>query len=143
MLCRTSSLTGLPRLRFAPLADLDHLFRGGLASAPHALPAMDLSESESEFTLELEVPGLRMEDLEITFHENQLSVRGKREVAEEKEDVRVHLRERRSLEVQRAVRLPAELDVEKVEAVLQDGVLTIRMPKSPQILPKQIEIKRG
>jgi len=72
-----------------------------------------------------------------------LSVRGKREQAEEKEGVRVHLRERRTLEVERAVRLPAEIDVEKVDAVLQDGVLTVRMPKSPQIVPKQIEIKRG
>ena len=58
-------------------------------------------------------------------------------------EVRVHLRERRTLEVERAVRLPAEIDAEKVEAVLQDGVLTVRMPKSPQIVPKQIEIKRG
>ena len=143
MLCRTHSLTGLPRLRFAPFADLDQLFRGGMGSTPPALTPMDLSESENEFTVELEVPGRRMKEHESTYHEDLLSVRGKREQTEEKEGVRVHLRERRALEVERAVRLPAEIDIEKVEAVLQDGVLTVRMPKSPQIQPKQIEIKRG
>lgn len=103
-------------------------------------PALNVWEGEDELYAEAEVPGLRMEDLEILVQGSELTIRGERTV-EELEGVKYHRRERGTGSFHGMVRLPVEVDVEKIEARLENGVLTIVMPKAARARPRKIEVK--
>lgn len=103
-------------------------------------PALNAWESEEGFHVEAEVPGLKLEELEILVEGNQLVVKGERKV-ELEEGMEFHVRERRSGEFANTLTLPAEIDAEKVEAHLENGVLTVNLPKAEAARPRRIEVK--
>lgn len=104
------------------------------------MPALNLWEDEANLYAELEVPGLKMEDLELTVTGNELTIRGERE-AFEQEGVTQHRREREVGHFSRVIRLPVDVDADKVEATLKHGVLTITLPKAQSARPRKIEVK--
>jgi HSP20 family protein len=104
-------------------------------------PAMDLWEDGENFYAEVEVPGLKMEDVEILVHGNELTVKGSPEPEEEREGVNFHVRERSVGEFGGKVQLPKDVDVEKVEAELENGVLRIKLPKASSALPRKVEVR--
>ncbi len=141
--------------RFAPANDLlgvrrlnallDEAFtgwpngNGALASA--WLPSVDVFEDKESLKIVAELPGLKPEDVKITLENNTLTLRGeKKQVAEEKTE-RVHRYERSYGSFERSFALPNTVDVEKVEAAFENGVLTITLPKAEKAKPREIAVK--
>ena len=105
------------------------------------IPALDVTETEKEIKVSAEVPGIAREDIAVSLTEGLLTVSGeKKEEKEEKSEGRT-VSERRYGSFSRTVRLPAEVDAEKVEASYKDGVLTISLPKSESIKTTKITVK--
>ena len=103
-------------------------------------PAVDLTESDEEFRLTAEFPGMSVDDIDVEVEEGDLILRGKKEMAEEKEGEDYHVTERSYGEFYRRFSLPSSVDAEKIEAEMKDGVLKVRMPKSEKEAGRKIEI---
>lgn len=112
---------------------------GGLAPELRAFPAMNIWETDDALWVEAEVPGVRMEDLDILLNGKELAIRGKA-VQEEVEGI-YHRRERGTGEFRRVVHLPVEVEPDQVEAHIKNGVLTIKMLKAAEVRPRRIEVK--
>ena len=109
-----------------------------LASA-RAFPAINIWEQRDEFIAEAEVPGLKVEDLEISVVGAGLTLKGRRpDIAED--GTVYHRRERGVGAFTRVVRLPVEVDSSRVEASLRDGVLTLKLPKPEAAKPRKIKV---
>ena len=110
----------------------------GLAAS---YPPVNLWEDDDFIYAEAELPGLKLSDLEITVStDNTLSIRGKRE-AVTPDKVDWHRQERSFGSFERSIALPVDVDAGKVDARLENGVLTIKMAKSPAAKPKKIPVK--
>lgn len=103
-------------------------------------PALNAWEDDQNLYLEAEVPGTKMDDIEVVVVNNELTVKGERPDAAQ-EGVSYHRRERGVGTFTRHVRLPIAIDADKVEAKLTDGVLTITLPKSAAARPRKIQVK--
>jgi HSP20 family protein len=101
-------------------------------------PLADVSETDSEYVLELDVPGVQREDVTVDLSGTNLVVTGELKATER--EGRLHRGTRRSGKFAYRLTLPRNLDAEKVEAKLVDGVLTVRVPKSETAKPRRIEI---
>jgi HSP20 family protein len=108
-------------------------------SAAGVFPLINLTEDKSNFYVRAELPGVKGDALDIQATANNLSISGERQIVAE-EGVRYHRRERESGSFSRIIGLPAEVDTDKVEAKLQDGVLTVVVPKAEIAKPKQISV---
>lgn len=104
------------------------------------LPLINIYEDKNGYTIRAELPGLTSDDLEITAKGQSLTIAGERKISSKGKDVRFHRRERQEGTFNRAIALPTELKVEKIEAAMKDGVLTIRAPKAEAAKPRTIEI---
>jgi len=103
-------------------------------------PAVNTWEDETAVYAEAELPGLAMGDIEVTVMGDELTIKGERKDLE-KEGATYHRRERGVGIFSRVLRLPVQIDADKVEATLRDGVLTIKLPKAQSALPRRIELK--
>lgn len=106
---------------------------------PHAFPAFNLWEDTGNLYAEAEVPGLSMKDLEVYVEGNELTVKGRRQGIDEK-DCTYHRRERGAGEFARAIRLPVEINPDRVEATLTDGVLKVVLPKAEAAKARKIKV---
>jgi HSP20 family protein len=86
------------------------------------------------------VPGINPDDLEITFNNNTLTIRGEIKEEKEVEEAHYHLRERRYGSFARSLTLPAGIEANKIEANYEAGVLKLHLPKAEEIKPKKIAI---
>ena len=100
---------------------------------------VDVIEEEGSYLIEMIVPGLEPDDLEIEIVEKTIDIQGEFKTAEE--DVRFLRKERPTGKFHRVVRLPKLLDMEKSEADLKKGILSLRVPVAEEALPKTIKIK--
>ena len=104
-------------------------------------PAMNLWEDDEAVHVEAELPGIKLEDLEITvLGEDQLTVKGSR-AATEAPQADWYRQERPCGNFDRTIALPTSVVANKVEARLDNGVLSIRLPKSPAAKPTKITVK--
>jgi HSP20 family protein len=103
--------------------------------------ALDVAEDEDEFTVKASLPGIKADDIDITYTENTLTIKG--EIKEDKEiaEPHYHMRERRYGSFARSITLPSKVKPEEIDANFTDGVLTIHMPKTEEVKPKRISIK--
>ncbi len=100
-------------------------------------PRMDVVESEGEWTVSLDVPGVKKEDVKVNYHDGLLVISGekKRETA-----TTPYLSERVYGRFCRSLHVPANIDPGRIEAQLRDGVLKVVLPKSEAAKPKSIEV---
>ncbi|MGK2963805.1 MAG: Hsp20/alpha crystallin family protein [Gemmatimonadaceae bacterium] len=107
-------------------------------------PAVDVRESDNELTLEVELPGIQPEDVEITAENGVLTVRGEKrsERKEGDESSRYHMVERSYGSFVRSFQLPPGLDESKIEASYNDGILSVQIPKTALPQPRKIQIGR-
>ena len=105
--------------------------------------ALDIAESENEYVVKASLPGINLNDLEITYANNTLTIKGEVREEQELEEARYHLRERCYGSFARSITLPAGVESDKIEANYEAGVLTLRLPKAEEIKPKKIAIKAG
>ncbi len=140
---RNETLDPLTALRQEMDDWMERLFSsafGVLTPETRAFPAMNIWETDDALWVEAEVPGVRMEDLDILLNGKELAIRGKAGLQEEVQGI-YHRRERGTGEFRRVVHLPVEVDPEHVEAHVKNGVLTVKMLKAAEVRPRRIEVK--
>ncbi len=106
-------------------------------------PVVDISERKDAYLVAAELPGVGIEDLEITFEDGLLTIQGQRHAAEPSADVKVHRAERRYGAFRRSITLPSHVQADAIEASAQDGVLLILVPKAEEVMAKRIQVHRG
>jgi HSP20 family protein len=106
-------------------------------------PRLDVSETDNNLEIVADLPGMEKKDITVTLEDNLLTIKGEKKEEKENKDKQYHTIERCSGSFYRAVRLPVEVEKDKIEAAFKDGVLTLRLPKSKESKRKaaQIEIK--
>ncbi len=102
-------------------------------------PALNVWDEGDALVAEAELPGLKSDDLEILAQGNTLTLKGTRRTADADGAV-YHRRERESGGFSRIITLPADVDAERVEATLKDGVLTVRLPKAEAARPRKVTV---
>jgi HSP20 family protein len=127
--------------------EIDKLFEdtfGQNGSAPALTPAVDIRETANELTFEIELAGIKPEDVEVIAEKGVLSIRGEKK-AERKEgdEARYHIVERTYGTFLRSFQLPQGIEEEKIDASFEHGMLTVRVPKSPAQQPRKIQINNG
>ncbi|QER41970.1 Hsp20/alpha crystallin family protein [Thermodesulfobacterium sp. TA1] len=104
------------------------------------VPAVDISETEDNVIVKVDVPGVNPEDMEISIVDNVLLIKGEKKKEEEEKKENFYRVERFYGSFMRSIPIPCEVDVEKIEATYKDGVLKIVLPKKPEEKKKVIKI---
>jgi len=126
--------------------DMDRIFESALSpsesNARQAWPGLNVWRENDQLVAEAEIPGFRMEDIELYATEDTLTLRGRRDVREPEgaEAIRV---ERSVNSFERSLRLPVEINPDSVEATLVNGVLRVNLPLAEASLPKRVHIQGG
>jgi HSP20 family protein len=105
--------------------------------------AVDVVENKDDFIVKASVPGIKPEDLDISYASDTLTIKGEVKTENEVEENQYHLRERRYGSFSRSINLPTKIKDDAIEASYQNGVLSLRLPKAEEIKPKRIAIKFG
>lgn len=128
-------------------SQMDRLFNDSLGEATERLSSqyatlpVDVKQTENEFTIVASVPGFKPEDVEVTFDEGVLTIRGHHEENVDANDGQWVRRERRMSSAYRQLALPAEVQVDKIAAGFDNGVLTITVPRAQKAQPKRIPVE--
>lgn len=115
----------------------------GRSGQQYWVPSLDAWETEQSFVVQLDLPGLTPEDVEISFDRNTLTIRGNRAPtvqAPEKGEIRVFFAERAYGAFTRSLRFPQYVTGDRIEAHYDNGVLTITLPKAEEAKPRKIAI---
>jgi HSP20 family protein len=133
-----------------PLASIDQLRRGldevferaGARTTRRAgaFPPVNLYETTSDYVLTAELPGLSGDDIDVSVERNRVTLRGERKIGHPS-DASLHRVERSTGVFRRTVELPVDVDADKAQAVYQNGVLTLQIPKAAAHQPRQIAVK--
>lgn len=133
--------------RYDPFQDLFRIRAqafGPRAAGPSQeqyLPAVDVYEDESGLVFEAEMPGVRLEDVELEIEKDVLTLRGERKLERDASGEGTWRIERRAGRFERAFRLPDAINVDSAAAEMKDGVLSIRFEKKAEVKPRKIDIK--
>lgn len=103
-------------------------------------PPINLTEDKDNYYVRAELPGVTGDDLDIQVTANNLAISGERKIAAE-EGARYHRREREAGTFSRMISLPGEIDADKIDARLKNGVLSVAISKAEVAKPKQITVK--
>lgn len=103
-------------------------------------PAVDVKENENNFLVKADLPGVKSEDIDVSWENNLLTISGKREEEKREDSDNYHRVERSSGTFQRSFSLPDSADCENIKAKTKDGVLEIVIPKKVQSQAKKIKI---
>ena len=105
------------------------------------VPPVDIYETDAhEFVVKAELPDVKREDINISFENNVLTVRGERKFSDEVKRDNYHRIERHYGAFSRSFTVPPTVDAGRIAATFKDGVLTVRMPQRDEAKPKQIEV---
>ncbi|MBV8880423.1 MAG: Hsp20/alpha crystallin family protein [Planctomycetaceae bacterium] len=107
---------------------------------PSFAPPLNVVEDGESIVIELEVPGLKAGDVEVSFENGELTLKGEKKF-EAKENAPVHRRERVYGTFARTLTLPWEIVADKITAEMKDGVLTVLLPKAEASKPRKVAIK--
>ena len=137
--------TGVSAPVFGLRREIDRLFEDTFGRADGGstwAPAVDVRENDKELRLDVEIPGIKPEEVELTAENGVLTIRGEKR-AERKEgddENRYHVVERTYGSFMRSFQLPQGLDESKIEADYDNGILAIRIPKTALPQPRKIQI---
>jgi HSP20 family protein len=154
---RYRRLSYVPARRGDPLAEFEQLQEqmgqiinsflrgeqnlGDASQAPFWVPAADLEETDDAYVVELELPGVRKDDVNIEVRDNEVRITG--EIKQKERTGILRRQMRRVGQFQYVLALPGEIEPEQVEASLHDGVLTVRLGKAAASQPRQIEVRES
>ena len=102
--------------------------------------ALDVHENDNNYIVETDLPGINPDDIDVTLHDNTLTITAEVNREETKEGERRIVSERRYGRFQRSIRLPDAIDADKVGANFDNGVLTLTLAKSEASKPRQISV---
>jgi HSP20 family protein len=124
---------------------MERLMEGLSGSYPRpdagVFPLINLTETKDSYHVRAELPGVSAGDLDIQATANSLSVSGERKIPAENKDARWHRREREAGKFSRMIAMPGEIDPNKVDASLVNGILTVVVPKAEIAKPRQIAVR--
>jgi len=103
-------------------------------------PLTNLTEDKDNYYVRAELPGVKADELDIQATANNLSISGERKIAAEEEGTRYHRREREAGTFSRMIGLPGDFNRDNVDAKLENGILTVVVPKAEIAKPKQITV---
>ncbi len=145
MLARINGSHPINRLR----GEMDRLFNDmfegfprtaiGTSLAP-VFPAMNVWEDTDHVFVEVELPGLKLDDIELLIASDELTIKGERKDSLGEQDT-YHRRERGTGCFGRTIRLPVDVKADEVKATLRNGVLLVTMPKAEEARPRKVEVK--
>lgn len=104
-------------------------------------PAFDISETEKEYVITGEIPGIDVKDLDVTLSDGRLTIKGEKKQGKEEKDENYHRVERHYGSFQRSFVIPENFKRDKLEATYKDGILKLTLPKSEVREAKKIEVK--
>lgn len=105
--------------------------------------AVDVVENKDDFIVKASVPGINPNDLDISYSDDTLTIKGEIKSDNEVKENHYHLRERRYGTFTRSVSLPTRIKGDAIEASYENGVVSLRLPKVEEVKPKRISIKVG
>ncbi|GAA4303668.1 Hsp20/alpha crystallin family protein [Actinomadura luteofluorescens] len=135
-------LTPRPRAFDALYEQMEQLVNAAFAGAPTEMPwvpAADVGETDDAYVIEAELPGLKKNEVDVSLHDRELTITG--EVKERESRGLRHRKQRRTGRFEYRVFLPGDIDAERVDANLADGVLTVTVPKSTTEKDRHVEVK--
>jgi HSP20 family protein len=106
------------------------------AAEGSTLPAVNIKETDKEFSLELAAPGMKKEDFNVGVEDDVLTISAEREETKEEKEESYNRKEFTYASFQRKFTLPEGIDAGKVTAKYEDGVLLLSLPKKPEAQPK-------
>ena len=124
-------------LRWDPFAEL----RPRVLEEAGFTAAFEVKETKDAFLFKGDLPGLKAEDLDVKITQNRLTVSGKREAEKTEKGDTFYAYERSYGSFVRSFTLPEGVDSTKIEAALENGVLSVTLPKKPEVKPRQVDIK--
>lgn len=108
------------------------------------VPPVDIYETDDhEVVIKAELPEMKREDIQLSFENNVLTIKGERKFEHETKKDNYQRIERQHGNFSRSFTLPATVDASKITAAYKDGVLTVRLPQREEARPKQIEVTIG
>ena len=130
------------------MTDFDRIFNGMFThDLPQSSPtkswmlAVDVSETETEFFLSADMPGLDKKDVSVDIHDGVITIKGERAIDNEKSTDDYRIRERQLGSFNRSFRLPDNVNEVKVAAKFKNGVLKVTLPKTKEVIPEGRQIK--
>jgi HSP20 family protein len=106
-----------------------------------ATPAIDMFQTDNEIVVRASIPGIKAEEVQINVTGDVLTLKGEVNQEEERKDRAWHIREHRFGSFERSVALPTAVKSDRAEAVFENGILTITLPKADEVKPRTINIK--
>ncbi len=103
-------------------------------------PFCDFQDTDTQYLIDVEMPGVRKEDIKLEMRDNQLSIFAEQKYETKKEEGGLRYSERRYGKFQRTFSMPTPVSANGVEASYQDGILHISIPKSEEAKAKQIQV---
>jgi HSP20 family protein len=116
---------------------------GGNGASRRWIPAMDLVETQDDFVLKADLPGMSEGDVNVELENNVLTISGERRTEHEEQHEGYYRLERATGAFSRALSLPEGIDAGAVTAAFENGVLTVRIPKPAQAQPRKVKIGVG
>jgi HSP20 family protein len=115
----------------------------GTLSRPSAgvFPLTNITQDSENYYIRAELPGMKADELDIQVTSDGISISGERKIPKEGDNVKYHRRERDAGHFSRLISMPGEIDVSKVGASLENGVLKVSIPKAEAVKPRQITVK--
>jgi HSP20 family protein len=122
-------------------SDMNRLFTGYSAAAARDFPPINIWLGENSVVVTAELPGVKRDDVNISLHDEVLTLEGSRQPQLHEQDVKWHRRERAYGNFTRTVQLPFRVDPDKVQARYSNGVLQIELERIEADRPKKIQIR--
>jgi HSP20 family protein len=104
-------------------------------------PSLDMYEKADSFTVRLEIPGIKKEDIDVSVQNHTLTIKGERKSPAEGKDEEYQFCEIWYGSFSRSIMLPAAVDAGKIDAQYENGILEIHIPKAKEAKPAKIEVK--
>lgn len=112
-----------------------------MAAGAGEFPPVNVWRGQDGVVVTAEVPGIAMDALELSVHQNTLTIKGRRQPAVNEPEASFHRRERTYGPFSRTIALPFPVDADRVRAMARDGILTIELPRPESDKPRKIHIK--
>ncbi len=137
---RTMDFPAVPR-SFSSL--LDDFFNDVVTSDSGRLyvPSLDVYETDSHYHINLSLPGMKKDDINIDLQDRRLTVTGERREEVDEKNTKYHVREMRHGSFERSIMLPNNINQDKIEARFEDGILKLDVEKKEKQVNKQIKVK--
>ena len=137
------SLQGEMNRLFSSFFDAPAKTKGGNGATRRWIPSMDLVETQDQFVLKADLPGMSEGDVNVELENNVLTISGERKTEQEEQQEGYYRLERATGAFARSLSLPEGIDADAVAADFDNGVLTVRIPKPAQVKPRKVKIGVG